>query len=213
MAGRPLSPATRLSLGGPLPRQLADRTWTPPRVRGPEGSPPFTAAPCDAAVVRGITGRFQPLSPAQGQVVHALLTRLPLGLRPEGRSVVRLACLIHAASVRSEPGSNPSIDLLLSDYVFGKNEPKTNSFLREDVSGVPVRDPWRDRARVEAGLRRLHILTPGNAQLSKNEPHARASRAPRVPGLTAPLPRCRHVQGIAPCLVRLHDQRAPGWPG
>src|SRR5215207_8815723 len=39
-----------------------------------------------------------------GLVAVALLTLAPLALRP-----VRLACLIHAANVHSEPGSNPSI--------------------------------------------------------------------------------------------------------
>src|SRR3954468_9952894 len=38
-----------------------------------------------------------------GLVTVALLTLTPLALRP-----VRLACLIHAANVHSEPGSNPS---------------------------------------------------------------------------------------------------------
>src|SRR5205823_12038197 len=38
-----------------------------------------------------------------GLVAVALLTLAPLALRP-----VRLACLIHAANVHSEPGSNPS---------------------------------------------------------------------------------------------------------
>src|SRR4051794_6006750 len=38
-----------------------------------------------------------------GLVTVALLTLAPLALRP-----VRLACLIHAANVHSEPGSNPS---------------------------------------------------------------------------------------------------------
>ena len=38
-----------------------------------------------------------------GLIAVALLTLTPLALRP-----VRLACLIHAANVHSEPGSNPS---------------------------------------------------------------------------------------------------------
>ena len=50
-----------------------------------------------------IRRRFQRLSRIRGQVPHALRTLSPLGasLHP-----VRLACLIHAASVHSEPGSN-----------------------------------------------------------------------------------------------------------
>ena len=45
------------------------------------------------------------LSQIPGQVIHALLTRAPLS--PEqAPDHVRLACVKHAASVRSEPGSN-----------------------------------------------------------------------------------------------------------
>ena len=59
----------------------------------------------------GIIHRFQWLFRSQGQVGYVLLTRSPL-YSPEGFRA-RLACLIHTANVRSEPGSNPSIiDLL-----------------------------------------------------------------------------------------------------
>jgi hypothetical protein len=51
----------------------------------------------------GITRGFPRLYPITGLVTVALLTLAPLALRP-----VRLACLIHAANVHSEPGSNPS---------------------------------------------------------------------------------------------------------
>ena len=47
------------------------------------------------------------LSPSSGYVTHALLTLSPLTAILLLRSV-RLACLSHAASVRSEPGSNSS---------------------------------------------------------------------------------------------------------
>ena len=59
----------------------------------------------DAAAVTslGITRGFPRLYPIMGLVTVALLTLAPLALRP-----VRLACLIHAANVHSEPGSNPS---------------------------------------------------------------------------------------------------------
>ena len=54
-----------------------------------------------------IRRRFQRLSRTRGQVPHALRTLSPLPGRNRG---VRLACLIHAASVHSEPGSNsPSL--------------------------------------------------------------------------------------------------------
>ena len=51
----------------------------------------------------GVRRRFRRLFRPRGQVAHVLLTLPPLAAR--GRPV-RLACLIHAASVHSEPGSN-----------------------------------------------------------------------------------------------------------
>lgn len=50
----------------------------------------------------GITRDFSRLYPTVGLIAVALLTLAPLASRP-----VRLACLIHAANVHSEPGSNP----------------------------------------------------------------------------------------------------------
>src|SRR6516162_4500480 len=58
---------------------------------------------CRDAMSPGITRGFPRLCPTAGLVTVALLTLAPLALRP-----VRLACLIHAANVHSEPGSNPS---------------------------------------------------------------------------------------------------------
>ena len=57
----------------------------------------------------GISPPFEGLSPASGQVVHVLLTRLPLYSQTEVRFLVRLACVRHAASVHSEPGSNSPV--------------------------------------------------------------------------------------------------------
>ena len=58
---------------------------------------------CPTRTSLGITRSFPRLYPVMGLVTVALLTLAPLALRP-----VRLACLIHAANVHSEPGSNPS---------------------------------------------------------------------------------------------------------
>jgi hypothetical protein len=44
-------------------------------------------------------------------VRYVLLTRLPCYYAPEGALRIRLACVKHAASVRSEPGSNSPLDL------------------------------------------------------------------------------------------------------
>src|SRR5690242_21350471 len=54
----------------------------------------------------GISPGFPRLSPTEGQVSHVLLTRTPLYSRSCPRFPVRLACVRHAASVDSEPGSN-----------------------------------------------------------------------------------------------------------
>ena len=92
-AGRALTPARHLRLGGPLPHQLANITWAPP------GTPELWS--CD------IIGNY-PVSlqamPDPRVDTHALL---PLTLLPIA-GYAQLACLIQAANVRSEPGSNPS---------------------------------------------------------------------------------------------------------
>ena len=55
----------------------------------------------------GISNGFPLLSPSEGQVDYALLTRSPLTSREQALCLsVRLACVKHAASVRPEPGSN-----------------------------------------------------------------------------------------------------------
>ena len=94
-------------------------------------SPPLVVESCDATTSSGISSTFakEPcgplLFPCQGYVTHALLSRPPLNepQLPTARPV-RLACLSHAASVRSEPGSN-------SSRKFGQNGPKSASFRLE----------------------------------------------------------------------------------
>ena len=60
----------------------------------------------------GITGSFPPLSQSQGYVpmYYSPFRRCP----SIATLIARLACLIHAANVHSEPGSNPSIVYCLS---------------------------------------------------------------------------------------------------
>ena len=53
----------------------------------------------------GISTSFPVLSPIRRQVAHALLTRPPL-FHPRRDFTVRLECVMHAASVHPEPGSN-----------------------------------------------------------------------------------------------------------
>ena len=103
MAGRPLRPATDCRLGRPLPHQLANPTLAHPIARGLT-SPrfPFTD-------VCGISQSFDWLFPTTGKI--------PKHYSPVRRSsaciatpvTARLACVRHAASVQSEPGSNSSL--------------------------------------------------------------------------------------------------------
>ena len=72
VAGRPLRPATRRSLGGLLPRQLADRPRTNREVTG-LAVPVFSLS-----TTCGINPSFPGLSPTEGHVIHVLLTRAPL---------------------------------------------------------------------------------------------------------------------------------------
>ena len=67
----------------------------------------FPWSPAGVHVVSGISSSLGLLSQTEGQITHALLTRAPL-YSPEG-FLVRLACVRHAASVRSEPGSNSPV--------------------------------------------------------------------------------------------------------
>ena len=61
--------------------------------------------PCDSRTSCGISRPFDLLFPSHRQVTHALLTRPPL-IRGRSPFSVRLECVMHAASVNPEPGSN-----------------------------------------------------------------------------------------------------------
>ena len=110
MAGHPLRPATDHSLGEPLPHQLANRARAPP-------STPLRALIPTAEAIGmscGISPAFAGLSPFEGQVAHVLRTRAPCArfLYCYRKLRTRLACVKHAASVRSEPGSNSRLNLV-----------------------------------------------------------------------------------------------------
>ena len=93
MVGR--YPTNKLIGRNPLPQQ--------------QPKPPFTVQQMPAGGPFGITHRFRRLFRSEGYVGYVLLTLSPLYSSEDFRA--RLACLIHTASVRSEPGSNPSVDL------------------------------------------------------------------------------------------------------
>ena len=69
----------------------------------------------------GISVRFQTLSLIQRQVAHALLTRPPLSYLDASRRInlnnsVRLECVMHAASVHPEPGSNSRKNYIIRGF-------------------------------------------------------------------------------------------------
>ncbi len=115
MAVRPLRPATDRRLGEPLPHQQANRTRVPLQAPG-LAIPDFDHRPSKGGMLCGISHPFGRLSPTRRQVTHALLTRLPLYSQPEGYFRVRLACIRHAASVDSEPGSNSQVKDVASGH-------------------------------------------------------------------------------------------------
>ena len=111
MADRPLRPATHRRLGGPLPHQLANGPRAPPRVIACKHWPSLVPGPEGPETLSGISPPFGGLFRARGQVTHVLLTRSPLYRGYCYPFLVRLACVRHAASVRSEPGSNSPIKI------------------------------------------------------------------------------------------------------
>jgi hypothetical protein len=152
VAGRPLSPATRRCLGRLLPYQLADGTWADPGPAGPRRDPrPLTARRCLRVVSSSITPPFGGLSSCPGYVAHALLTLPPRYWLPEGSVRARLAWVSHAASVRSEPGSNPSFEILIRP----RAEQRARSSSRKVIPAIRAGShrpgavscrPFRDRA-------------------------------------------------------------------
>ena len=112
MPDRPLSPGTRRCLGEPLPHQQADRTWAAPIPAGLRRDP-HPLLPKESI---WYYLQFPTAIPVYGVRSQVFLTLAPLNFykivrRLNHRRFVRLACLNHAASVHSEPGSNPSLDM------------------------------------------------------------------------------------------------------
>ena len=79
VADHPLRPATRLSLGEPLPRQLADRPRTPLLTSG-LAVPDFGVTLMRDSTTCGINSPFGELFPTFGQITHVLRTLAPLSL-------------------------------------------------------------------------------------------------------------------------------------
>src|SRR4029453_4729392 len=111
VAGHPLRPASHHRLGEPLPHQLANGPQAHLRAVACKQRPPFTAGAETPVVISGISPPFGGLSWTRGEITYVLLTRAPLYSGSCPPFLARLACVRHAASVRSEPGSNSPVKL------------------------------------------------------------------------------------------------------
>src|SRR5438046_8025419 len=83
---------------------------------------PFMTSSANIVIVCGISTGFTVLFPTPGQITHVLLTRAPLYSGYCYPFLARLACVRHAASVDSEPGSNSQDNLMRLTIIALKTE-------------------------------------------------------------------------------------------
>ncbi len=100
--------------------------------------------PCGPRRPSGLSLGFPRLSPSRGQLDYVLLARPPL-YSPCGFHV-RLACLIHAANVRSEPGSNPSLEKFVLTCRFTRQLAPAGRLARPRPRALPRTKPRTDLA-------------------------------------------------------------------
>ena len=99
-------------LGRPLPHQLPNPTRAHPVP--PEFFAPYHAVLCAYAVLAAVSSCCPPVQgrlPTRYSPVRHSVFRNPPKSHP--KSLVRLACVKHAASVHPEPGSNSLIECLM----------------------------------------------------------------------------------------------------
>jgi hypothetical protein len=128
VADHPLRPATDRRLGKPLPHQLANRTQAILKAPGPKvpSFPPQSLCGISLSFPKlSHTSRYIPTR--YSPVRHSP----PTPYQVRGRAAVRLACVRHAASVQSEPGSNSSVQFLAPGrFTILLSWPKSLDFLR-----------------------------------------------------------------------------------
>ena len=157
MAGRPLRPATDRRLGEPLPHQLANPTWAHLSARG------LTIPRFHPKILCGISPAFAGLFPTKRQI--------PMYYAPVRRSsariatpvTARLACVKHAASVQSEPGSNSSVQC----FELTKRDPKLQT--RSGLTRTAGRLVTRSYAPMNGRLTR--VPTQITCKFLKNTPN------------------------------------------
>ena len=175
MADHPLRPATDRSLGRPLPHQQANQTRAPRKA----ARKPLPLR--EYAVLAAVSSGCSPLRDRFPRVTH------PCATDPE-RSV-RLACVKHAASVRSEPGSNSQVDHTRTAY-----PDQTAGLLKGSpfITTIHREDQLRTSQRVHANDERLdndlppqspnaaHASLPSTNNVKEQNPNRR--RKPSRPG-------------------------------
>ena len=155
MAGHPLRPATHRRLGRPLPHQQANLTRAHLIAKASKERPSFPRRVY--AVLARVSSGCPPLLGRFLRVTHPSATLL----RPKPFRV-RLACVKHAASVQSEPGSNSSVQSIAATTVTGS----FRSTVHLLVEGAPPRF-----CRLRQPRRSTHTSYPN--VLLKNSPPPR----------------------------------------
>jgi hypothetical protein len=173
---RPLRPATDRRLGGPLPHQLANRPQPPPQAILADPCSRLPMQPGSYAVLARVSPGYPPL---EGRLATCY-SPVRHFTHPLRDFLVRLACVRHAASVDSEPGSNSRLksahaqdtEALHANIVSFPARYRTG---REVARPVPCR---RNQARRSACVtprspevqspKDAHIDVACSTQLSKN---------------------------------------------
>src|SRR5207237_8042039 len=93
VAAHPLRPATDRRLGGPLPRQLANRTSAAPIAQGPFRSPAFLRRAY--AVLARLSPSYPPLRDTFRCITHPFATEVRVAPHP------RTTCMCKACRQRS----------------------------------------------------------------------------------------------------------------
>ena len=164
----------------------------------------------------GISSSFPEVFPTSGQVTHVLLTRPPLGWRSCPLRLARLACVKHAASVHSEPGSNSPLKSVRPARVpFGirRRLIRVRPALSRQDSGFPktrkrkrrlARSTQFSRNRIPGATPRERrrptgVLRPEGQSCSLRKPICLVNAFPRGLAETTRKPRTRLGKNEKPC--------------
>jgi hypothetical protein len=182
VADHPLRPATDRRLGRPLPYQLANRTSAHPIARGPCRSPALLSR--DHAVLAQVSLGYPPRQGKFRCITHPSATLL--GVAPFR---VRLACVRHAASVQSEPGSNSSVQNKLVELKAILE--KLASFFERFLAGLGIQDTS------EAGKDPIPSNPPEDRSSSaRRQPFVSNRSAPESRASYFRFPRCQAIRSI-----------------